>query len=257
MIKVDSLSVKIEGKEIINDISFSAQSGENISIIGPNGAGKTTLLKAMAGLIDFSGQIKIGGHDSKEISNIEMGSKLSFIPQGSDIDGGFTVRSFVELSRYPYRKPWEKMSKYDLQLVEDAMYLTNCSEFADREIGSLSGGEKQRILIAGAIAQDCPVILLDEPLTYLDPAQRDKITKLIGIVSKKENRLVITVTHEINEAISLSSKILVLSQGRLVFNDTSEKLINSDVLNEVFKTDFIKITNPFTGKVMCFPGEPK
>lgn len=257
MIKVESLGVTIGNKKIIDDISFSAANGENISIIGPNGAGKTTLLKLIAGLIDCTGNILIENKNIKEIGHIDRGTKISFIPQGSDIDGEFTVRSFVELSRFPYRKPWESINSKDTELVENAIYMTECTEFADREMGSLSGGEKQRVLIAGAIAQDCPVILLDEPLTYLDPVQRDKITKLIDTVSKKQNRLVITVTHEINEALSFSSRILVMSQGRLVFDDVPEKLMVSNVLDAVFATEFMKIMNPVTGKMMYFPGGSK
>lgn len=257
MIKVESLGVNIGNKKIIDDISFSAEACENISIIGPNGAGKTTLLKSIAGLIDFTGNVLIDSRNIKETGYIDRGRKISFIPQGSDIDGDFTVRSFVELSRFPYRKPWEKIDKRDVELIENALEMTDCGEFSNREMGSLSGGEKQRVLIAGAIAQDCPVILLDEPLTYLDPVQRDKITKLIDTISKKENRLVITVTHEINEALSLSSRILVMSAGKIVFDDFPEKLMGSNVLDTVFATEFMKIMNPVAGKMMYFPGGSK
>lgn len=253
MLNVSSLSVEIEKKRIISEINFKAEKGENISIVGPNGAGKTTLLRAVTGLVEFNGSIEIDGTDISLLNSKEKAAKICMVGQGLDISGDISVRSFLELSRYCYRKSWEKLNKKDSDIISESMELTDCSKFANREIGSLSGGEKQRVLIAGAIAQDSPVILLDEPLTYLDPVQRDKIIKLIDIIAKK-GYLVVTVTHEINEALLFSSRILVMDKGNIVFDGSSKELNNSNVLEKVFDTEFYKIIDPVTGRSLMFPG---
>jgi iron complex transport system ATP-binding protein len=253
MLEVSCLSVKLDNRSIIEKINFKAAKGENISIVGPNGAGKTTLLKAIAGLLEFTGKVEIEGRDLAVLNSRQKAAKICMVGQGLDISGEITVKNFLELSRYCYRKSWEKLDKADKEIIFESMDLTACSQFADREIGSLSGGERQRVLIAGAIAQNSPVILLDEPLTYLDPVQRDKITKLIDIIAKK-GHLVVTVTHEINEAFAFSSRILVMSKGVIVFDGSSEELNRLNVLEEVFDTRFYKITNPVTKRPLMFPG---
>ena len=254
MIEVSGVSVNAGTKKIIESVSFSASAGENIAIIGPNGAGKTTLLKSLAGLTGFFGDIRISGVSIRNMDNIEKGKTVSYIPQGGDIDGGFTVSSFLELARYPYRRPWETLSEKDVKAVNDAVSLTDCGNFMDRELGTLSGGERQRVLIAGAIAQDCRMVLLDEPGSFLDPVQRELISRLISSISVEKNRLVLTVTHEINDALNYASRILVMSAGKLVFDGTPQKLVAENVLEDVFNAGFVKMNNPVTGKTVYFPG---
>lgn len=257
MIEVSDISVFAGKKQIIGSVSFSASAGENIAIIGPNGAGKTTLLKSLAGLNGFLGDIRISGVSVRNMDSIQKGKTVSYIPQGGDVDGGFTVRSFLELARYPYRRPWEPLSIDDLKAVDDAVSLTDCGNFMDRELGTLSGGERQRVLIAGAIAQDCRIVLLDEPGSFLDPVQRELISRLVSSIAVERKRLVLTVTHEINDALNHASRILVMSGGSLVFDGTPQKLVAENVLEDVFNAGFVKMNNPVTGKTVYFPGVMK
>lgn len=252
MLKVDSLKVQIEGFEIIKNISFSASSGENISIIGPNGAGKTTLLRAVAGLADCIGSVIINGNNIKNTDTVKRAALVSYVAQVSDITGDIAVRSFLELSRFHHLKPWKSLSAVEEQLIENAMDITQTKEFQKRELSTLSGGERQRVLIAGAIVQDTPLILLDEPLNYLDPVQREKVSQLIRKIADT-GKTVITVTHEINEAISFSSRILAISGGSLIFDGDVKDLINSAVLEKVFSTSFVKLIHPETNSPMFFP----
>ena len=249
---VKSLNVQIDGFEIIKEISFSASLGENISIIGPNGAGKTTLLRALAGLNDFSGSVIVNGNNIKNISTVKRAALVSYVAQVSDITGDIVVRHFLELSRFHTSKPWEKLSILDMELIENALNITHTKEFEKREMSTLSGGERQRVLIAGAIVQDTPLILLDEPLNYLDPVQRDKVSQLIRKIADT-GKTVITVTHEINEAFSFSSRIIAISKGDIAADGSSKDIINSGVLEKVFSTSFHKLTHPETNRPLMFP----
>lgn len=252
MLEIKNLSVAISGKEIIHDISFSAEKSENISLIGTNGAGKTTLLRAVSSLLKHSGGVFANGVEVASISERDRAKLISFVPQGAEITGDFDVSHFLELSRYPYRKPWEKLSAEDKAAIERAFELTGTKKFADRKVGTLSGGERQRILIAGAIAQESEILLLDEPLTYLDPVQRIGISEIIRKIASG-GRLVITVTHEINEALVFSDRILALKEGKLVFDGTPSELVKSGELKTLFNSDFMTFGAFEEGKSLVFP----
>ncbi|MGI6395532.1 MAG: ABC transporter ATP-binding protein [bacterium] len=252
MLKVEKVSVKIKEAEILKDISFTLSAGESVAIIGPNGAGKTTLLRAVAGLNRFSGSIFVNGCNVSTLSFAKRAELLSFVAQIADIAGDVKVSHFLELARFHAHKPWERLDMRELQLIKDAENMTETGEFKNRKIGTLSGGERQRVLIAGAIVQNSPLILLDEPLNYLDPAQREKTCKLIKKISEK-GKTVLTVTHEINEAFSFASRIIAIDKGKMVFDGGGDELLNSNVLEEIFSSRFHKFTHPETNKPLVFP----
>jgi ABC-type cobalamin/Fe3+-siderophores transport systems, ATPase components len=252
MLEIKNLSVAISGKEIIHDISFSAGKSENISLIGTNGAGKTTLLRAVSSLLKHSGSVLANGAEVDSMSEKERAKLISFVPQGAEITGDFEVSHFLELSRYPYRKPWEKLSSEDRAAIEYALELTDTKKFITRKIGTLSGGERQRVLLAGAIAQESDILLLDEPLTYLDPVQRIGISEIIRKIAAS-GKLVITVTHEINEALVFSDRILALKEGKLVFDGKPKELVESSALKNLFDSEFITLDAPEGGRPLVFP----
>ena len=252
MLEVRNVSVSIGGREIIKNISFSAGKSENISLIGTNGAGKTTLLRALSSLLRYSGSVSANGSDVAVLNEKEKAKLISYVPQGAEITGDFEVSHFLELARYPYRKPWERLSADDKTAIERALELTGTKKFADRKIQSLSGGERQRVLIAGAIAQETSILLLDEPLTYLDPVQRIGISEIIRKTAKT-GKLVITVTHEINEALVFSDRILAMKNGNLVFDGTPGSLLESGTLETLFDCGFIMLGTGGNGKNLVFP----
>lgn len=252
MLEVRDLSVSIGGNKIVKDVSFTAERSENISLIGANGAGKTTLLRAISSLLKHSGSVLANGVEVASMSERERAKLISFVPQGAEITGDFEVMHFLELSRYPYKKPWEKISSQDRTAIERALELTDTTRFIDRKIGTLSGGERQRVLLAGAIAQESVILLLDEPLTYLDPVQRIGISEIIRKVASS-GRLVITVTHEINEALVFSDRILALCKGALVFDGKPDELVGSGALETLFNSGFISFGSVADGRKLVFP----
>lgn len=254
LLKIKNFSVSIDEKEIVRNVSFSADIGENISILGPNGAGKTTLLKGISNLIPSSGTLNISSVSVRKMSNAQRAKEVCYVPQNSAVTGSFNVKSFVELARYPYRLPWEKWTKEDAGYVEKALRITKCKQFADRDISTLSGGERQRVFIAAAIAQNSPIILFDEPVTYLDPVYRAAISEIIEDLCTKENKLVINVTHEVNEALLYSSRIIVFDNGEIVFDGSPAQVVREKVLDDVFKTKFVETIHPVLNKSLLFPG---
>lgn len=252
MLEVKNVSVALGGREIIKNVSFSAGKSENISLIGTNGAGKTTLLRAVSSLLKYSGSVSAEGSDISLLSEKEKAKLISYVPQGAEITGDFEVRHFLELARYPYRRPWEKLSQEDKAAIEKAVELTGTALFTERKLATLSGGERQRILIAGAIAQETSILLLDEPLTYLDPVQRIAISEIIRKTTKT-GKLVITVTHEINEALVFSDRILALKNGTLVFDGKPDSLLESGTLETLFNCGFVTLGNAGNGRNLVFP----
>ena len=233
LLEVRGLSVKIGKKNIVDGISFGVEAGENVAVIGANGAGKTTMLRAIAGLSDYSGSIFADGVDMRSITPLQRARRISYVPQGGAVDGDFTVAQFVELSRFPYRKPWEPLTPEDRAAVEQGLKLTETLEFTERRLSTLSGGERQRVVLAGAIAQDTPVLLLDEPLTFLDPRQRRTVSEITRRIVES-GRTVIMVTHEIKESLLYSKRILALAGGKLVFDGNPKELEEALILNRLF-----------------------
>ena len=237
LLEVRGLSVKIGRKKIVDDVSFGVDAGENVAVIGANGAGKTTMLRAIAGLNDYSGSILADGVEMRSITPLQRARRISYVPQGGAVDGDFTVAQFAELSRFPYRKPWESLTQEDRAAVERGLELTETLEFAERRLSTLSGGERQRVVLAGAIAQDTPILLLDEPLTFLDPRQRRTVSEITHRIVES-GRTVITITHEIKESLLYSTRILALAGGKLVFDGDPGGLEKDSVLNRLFGLDF-------------------
>ncbi len=254
-LSVCNLTVSIGDRTILHEISFSVSQNENITVLGPNGAGKTTLLKAIASTIGFKGDITLNGKKISLMSPYTRASKLGVVAQHPDIDADFTVKTFMELSRYPYKKPWERLTSADRSIIEESLQLTGCTDFMDRQICSLSGGERQKVFIAAAIAQDTPIILFDEPLSHLDPVQRNKMSKLISVISSERKKTVITVTHEINEAIQNSSRIIVIDKGKIAFDGSCGDTSLKKVLDKVFETEFISADWISGRQPLLFPGE--
>ena len=236
LLEVRGLSVKIGKKNIVDGVSFSVDAGENVAVIGANGAGKTTMLRAIAGLNDYSGSIFVDGAEMHSMTSLLRAKRISYVPQGGAVDGDFTVSQFVELSRFPYRKPWEPLTPEDRAAVEQGLKLTETLEFAGRRLSTLSGGERQRVVLAGAIAQDTPVLLLDEPLTFLDPRQRRTVSEITRRIVES-GRTVIMVTHEIKESLLYSKRILALAGGKLVFDGNPKELEEALILNRLFGLD--------------------
>ncbi|MDR1579711.1 MAG: ABC transporter ATP-binding protein [Synergistaceae bacterium] len=239
-IKISGLSLKLNGKRILSDISFKVEQGEFFCVIGRNGAGKSTLLKCICGIMGgYEGEINIRGRRSAGMPARDRSRLVAYVPQGSRSDVPYTVRDFLELSRYPWRGVSSKTN--DAREVAEAMDMTGTAAFADRRLSSLSGGERQKVMIASAIAQGTDAILMDEPTTYLDYAHQMETMDMMTRVNSLRGVSMIIVTHDINLAAELSGAsgtVAAMSAGRIEWMGPPSGLFDADRLNGIFGVPF-------------------
>jgi iron complex transport system ATP-binding protein len=246
-IKISGLSLKLNGKRILSDISFNVAKGEFFCVIGRNGAGKSTLLKCIAGIIGgYDGEVSICGRHVSGMSARDRSRLVAYVPQGSPGDIQYTVRDFLELSRYPWRGI--SSGADDLREIAEAMDITGTAAFSDRRLSSLSGGERQKVMIASAIAQRTDTILMDEPTTYLDYAHQIETIDMMSRVSRARGVSMIIVTHDINLAIELSGTVVAMRAGRADWVGPPYGLFETARLNEIFGVPFRRYSSDGSGE---------
>ncbi|MDR1509144.1 MAG: ABC transporter ATP-binding protein [Synergistaceae bacterium] len=246
-IKISGLSLDLNGRRILRGISFDVARGEFFCVIGRNGAGKSTLLKCIAGIIGgYGGDISVCGRPVAGMSARERSRLVSYVPQGSSGDIPYTVRDFLELSRYPWRGV--SSGADDLREISEAMDMTGIAAFSDRRLSSLSGGERQKVMIASAIAQRTDTILMDEPTTYLDYAHQTETIDMMSRINRTRGVSMIVVTHDINLAMELSGTVIAMRAGRADWVGPSSGLLETARLNEIFGVSFKKYGSDGSGE---------
>jgi ABC-type cobalamin/Fe3+-siderophores transport system ATPase subunit len=245
LIEISNLSFAYDREPVLESISLNIQSGEQWAIIGKNGSGKSTLLKCIGGIEKASsGRIAISGRNINDFSIKERARYISYIPQFVDRNLPFIVYDYVMMSRYPYQKALAIPDKTDHEIVRESLSLTETEEFKNRRINSLSGGEQQRVFLAGAVAQQSKIVLLDEPTTFLDPLQARNIARALKRLIQRYSITIISVTHELNYSITLHNKVLALKDKKVFYSGSIDALMNSDLMiaEKLFDTNFEKIT---------------
>lgn len=253
---IDSLSFSRRSTEILKGISFSIEEGEYVSIIGPNGAGKTTLLRHLNRIIrpQKDKTVLLRSKPIEEYDQKEIARTVSYVPQTPTHIQHFSVKEFILMGRYPYLGPFASPTSKDDAAVTESMEQTLTSEFADRDMVTLSGGELQKVFIAAGLAQGGDVILLDEPATFLDPRHQHEIFNILKSIHN-EGRTVVMVTHDINTAVLSASRIIAMKDGGIVFDGGSDELMKNEVLSNIYGHTFIFAQHPDTGKKIVVPEE--
>jgi len=235
-------------KQILKNVNLSIQSNSLLGIIGPNGAGKSTLIKLLNRLlIADNGNIKLFDRDIKSYTTKELALYTSMMFQNPVTNGieKLTVSDFVLLSRYAHSSStfWEQDS--DILFSQKAIEMTNLVDFSDRYLNSLSGGERQRTEFAASLAQDTPIILLDEPFSYLDLQYQIQTLKLLKLLNREHQKTIICIMHDINLAINFCTHLLILKDGEILSNGTIKDVLSKNLFEEAFgiKLEFIDIKN--------------
>lgn len=242
------------GCEVLRGIDVEVRPGEVLSVAGPNGSGKSTLLRAVTGLIPLSGgEVRLGGAPLSDLPAKERARRCAVQPQVEAPMFDYTVGQFVLLGRHPHRGPLAAAGPRDREAVARAMEQTDLSGFGARGIRSLSTGEWQRTLLARALAQEAPLLLLDEPAAHLDPGHRFAVHTLLRSLARERNRAVLCVSHDLNLAAEFSDRMMILSRGRVLAAGKPEEVVTESNLREVFRCGALRVApNPFTGRPGTF-----
>lgn len=253
-ITIHSVQHYFGSRQVLSDININVSSGEFLGIIGPNGAGKSTLLKILAGILPFGfGKIKIGDQEIEKIRRKDLAMLIGYVPQGVDVPFDFSVRDVVELGRYPYQRGFAQKDKLSSTVVDHALEWMDLQELQDRIFTNLSGGEKQRAIIASALAQEPEILLLDEPTSALDLKHQQQIYRILRDFSVKEKKTVILVTHDINLAAQFCDRLILLHKGKLHADGPPEEVLQFPVIQEVYGVKVYIDVNPFTKSIYILP----
>jgi iron complex transport system ATP-binding protein len=252
--EVRNLCFKYEDRNILDGISFGIKPGSFVSIIGPNGSGKTTLLKNMSSVLTpQGGSILLGGKDIRKYRRKELARCMAYVPQSTPMDFGFTVMDVVLMGRSPYISSFKSETLEDIRIAEDAMRMTNMMEFRDKKISQISGGEKQRAIIACALAQTPEIIMLDEPVSSLDIQHQIEVLGILKRLNREKKMTVITVLHDLNLASEYSDILMLLMDGKLMDSGSPARVITGENIRKAYNTDIYMTQNPLTGNPHIIP----
>jgi iron complex transport system ATP-binding protein len=215
-IEVRDVSVRIDDATILTDISLSVRTGEWVALIGPNGAGKTTLLRAIAGLTPYEGTIRLDDSDVSRLTPKERARKVAIVPQRPVLPPPMTVFEYVLLGRTPYIRYFDTEQHHDIDVVGGALERLEISAFADRALASLSGGEQQRVVLARALAQEAPILLLDEGTSALDIGSQQQVLELVETLRMTDGFTVVSAMHDLTLAGQFAHSVALISHGRLI-----------------------------------------
>lgn len=236
MIETANLKIAFGTSILLNDITVSFKPNTLTALIGRNGTGKSTFLKTVMGFNEkYSGKILINGADIKDLSPIKQASTLSFVNTQRPLVNNLKCRDVVALGRSPFTGWSGKLSENDKIKVSEALEIVGMKEYADRYLHTLSDGECQKIMIARAIAQDTPIILLDEPTSFLDLPTRFELIGMLRSLAENQNKTIIFSTHELDIALEMSHQIALINDGSMYVAEVKE-MIESGRIQAIFKT---------------------
>lgn len=246
-LEVNEVAVAIASRRIVEEISLHVAPGEIVGLIGPNGSGKSTLLRAVYRLLrPAAGYVHLGGDDVWQLSAREAARRTAVVVQETPSDFDFTVREVVEMGRTPHKGLLEADNVHDATLVEAALRRVNMADFGERSFTTLSGGEKQRVLVARALVQEPKLLVLDEPTNHLDIRYQLEILNLardLGITT-------LVTLHDLNLAAAYCQRLYLLSAGHIVTAGRPEEVLTPDWMRDVYGVTTTCIAHPTTGRLL-------
>lgn len=249
ILKLKNIKFNYDDKQVLKDISLAVNPGEILGILGPNGSGKSTLLRVMDGILaPQNGEILINGKSYSSYKRNALAREVAMVAQEQHFRFSFTCIEVVLMGRFPHLKKFQFEDHNDLKIAYESLKATHALEFAERSIHDLSGGEKQRVLIARALAQEPRVILLDEPTSFLDLKFKREIFKLIASLSKEKGLGVAIVSHDIDLVAQYCSKIILLKDGLVYKSGDPDTVITPENIEDVYDCPVLVDKNPLSGR---------
>ena len=210
------VTVELGGRAVVRDVDLNIAEGEWVALIGPNGAGKTTLLRSIARLVPFSGSIELDGRDTEGLARAELARLLAVVPQEPSTPPWMTVGEYVLLGRTPHLGPLAKEGLRDRGAAAEALARLDLLGYAERRLGTLSGGEKQRVVVARALAQEARIVLLDEPTASLDIGHQQQALELLDALRAESGLTLVAAMHDLTLAAQYADRMVLLDDGRIV-----------------------------------------
>ncbi len=258
LLTVDGVECRYGSVKILENVNLTVKEGDFVGILGPNGSGKTTLLKSISRTLKpHKGAIFLDKNDIYNMKSVDLAKHMAVVPQESNIGFSFTALDIVLMGRNPHMKRFQMESETDIAIVRKAMTQTNTWHLADRPINELSGGEKQRVVIARALAQEPKVLLLDEPLTHLDMINQLEIMDLVRELCAKDHLIVLAVIHDLNLAGRYCTSAILIKDSRVFAAGPLNQVLTSENIKSVFHVDAIVKKSPVTNTPYILPLSPQ
>jgi iron complex transport system ATP-binding protein len=253
-LSAQGVTLAYDGDPVVVDLDVEIPDGAITAIVGPNACGKSTLLRALARLMrPRRGTIYLDGEAIHRQPTRDVAKQLGLLPQGPTAPEGLTVEDLIARGRFPYQRWFEQWGEEDAVAVERALALTEMSPLRDRRVDELSGGQRQRAWIAMALAQDTPIMLLDEPTTFLDVAHRLEVLDLLADLNETEGRTIVIVLHDLNEACRYAHHLIAMKKGAIAAEGPPQELVTESLVAEVFGVRCKIFTDPIAGCPLYVP----
>lgn len=237
MLEIKNLSAGYGSGDVIHDISFTVKDGERVCIIGPNGCGKSTLLKAICGILQYKGSIRLDGEEAEKISRRKRAEKIAYLPQISATYFDYTVYEAIKMSRYSKMGFFTHSDAEGEKIVKRCIEKLGLQDIAHKSIAELSGGQLQRVYLARTLAQEPQTIMLDEPTNHLDVKYKLELVEIMKDWANDGKHSVIGVIHDIGLAASLATRAILIKDGYIVYDGLITELIKSNLVDEVYEAN--------------------
>lgn len=251
MIEARDLWVRFGPVAAVRGLTLRAETGGWTALIGPNGAGKTSALRALAGLAAYEGEVLIGGDDARRLGRRAVARLAAFVPQKPETPAALTVAEYVLLGRTPHIPYLGGESRHDREAARQALRRLELEDFAERPLGSLSGGELQRAVLARALAQEAPVLLLDEPTTALDLGRQQLVLELVDAL-RVDGLTVVTTMHDLTLAGQYAERLVLLDEGSVVAEGTAAEVLSAPNVAAHYAAN-VRIVEDERGGVFVLP----
>jgi iron complex transport system ATP-binding protein len=241
---VENLRVSLSGIEILRGVTLAVANGNWVTIVGPNGAGKSTLMRAVLAQVKSSGSIIINGTAATSLSPRDRAREVAFVAQDPVVPPAMTVIDYVLLGRTPHLGPLAVDSPRDQEIVRSVLDRLDLQPFAGRSLDQLSGGERQRVFIARALAQQAPLLLLDEPTTSLDIGHQQDVLNLIDTLRVEDGLTVLSTMHDLTVAAQYSNELIMLADGKIVATGTPAEVLTEDLIEQHYEASVLVLDTP-------------
>ena len=253
-LRAESIDLRYDRDIVVHELSVEILQGKITTIVGANASGKSTLLRALARLLaPANGRVYLGERDIRKQRSRDVARELTLLPQSPIAPDGITVSDLVARGRYPYQSLLRPWSAEDTRAVAAAMEATGVTDLAERQVNQLSGGQRQRVWVAMALAQETPLLLLDEPTTFLDLAHQIEVLDLLKELNRDTGQTVVLVLHDLNLASRYSDHLIAMADGRIAAEGTPHEVITEPIVREVFGLEATIVPDPVSGTPLLIP----